>query len=148
MAPNAPQLTIIAVFVTAVLFACVAGASRRRRRLAAALAALPATTAAIPPGLLTPAARAILASAPRTTAEPPPVDGSGEADGEYAGVHFASAVSSALGLLARGRGGRLPVGAALREQADGVDRSGIYYGADADGGGGKGGKGGGGGGEE
>lgn len=129
MALSAAQLTIIAVFLVALLIAAAARAAFRRRHLAALLERLPTTPAELPAGALTPAARSLLAAAPRTVVAPPPVDGSGEAGGEYAGVHFASAVSSALGLLARGGGGRLTVAAALQEQADEVDRRGGYYGA-------------------
>lgn len=131
MALSAAQLTIIAVFLVVLLGAAAARAAFRRRHLATLLARLPSTPAELPVGALAPAARSLLAAAPRTVVAPPPVDGSGEAGGEYAGVHFASAVSSALGLLARGGGGRVTVAAALREQADGVDRLGGYYGAKA-----------------
>ncbi|GAB0495728.1 hypothetical protein MMPV_007033 [Pyropia vietnamensis] len=119
MALSAAQLTIIAVFLVVLLAAAAARAAFRRRHLAALLARLPTTPAELPAGALAPAARSLLAAAPRTVVTPPPVNGSGEAGGEYAGVHFASAVSSALGLLAP----------ALREQADGVDRREAYYGA-------------------
>lgn len=142
MALSASQLTIIAVFLVALLAAAAARAAFRRRHLATLLARLPTAPAELPAGALAPAARSLLAAAPRTVVAPPPVDGSGEAGGEYAGVHFASAVSSALGLLARGGGGRLTVAAALREQADGVDRRGAYYGAKGGGGRSEGGDGG------